>query len=149
MGTRHAKQNRRATRTTETTEFLATRVGFSDIHPTLYVVRLGAVWPTENCIGFSLNQIQCCVTVRESYSSSRALEQGPLQNTIFPFRKTLAYSLDGPGCWLRIFCREAFGRKYTDGRQTDRPTWPRWLHTSRSPNIQLGAFVTLNHLADF
>ena len=39
-------------------------------------VRLCAVWPTENWLGSSLNQIQGWTTVRESYS--RALEQGPL-----------------------------------------------------------------------
>ena len=55
------------------------RVGFSDIHPTLYVVsprwkRLdSAVWPR---LGSSLIQTQSWTTVRESYS--RALEEGPL-----------------------------------------------------------------------
>ena len=39
-------------------------------------VRLCAVWPTENWLGSSLNQIQGWTTVRESYS--RALEQRPL-----------------------------------------------------------------------
>ena len=39
-------------------------------------VRLCAVWPMENWLGSSLNQIQGWTTVRESYS--RALEQGPL-----------------------------------------------------------------------
>ena len=39
-------------------------------------VRLCAVWPTENWLGFSLNLILGWTTVRESYS--RALEQGPL-----------------------------------------------------------------------
>ena len=39
-------------------------------------VRLYAVWPMENWLGSSLNQIQGWTTVRESYS--RALEQGPL-----------------------------------------------------------------------
>ena len=39
-------------------------------------VRLCAVWPTDNWLGSSLNQIQGWTTVRESYS--RALEQGPL-----------------------------------------------------------------------
>ena len=39
-------------------------------------VRLCAVWPLENWLGSSLNQLQGCTTVRESYS--RALEQGPL-----------------------------------------------------------------------
>ena len=39
-------------------------------------VRLCVVWPIENWLGSSLNQIQGCTTVQESYS--RALEQGPL-----------------------------------------------------------------------
>ena len=39
-------------------------------------VRPFAVWPKENWIGSSLNQIQGCTTVRESYSC--ALDQGPL-----------------------------------------------------------------------
>ena len=39
-------------------------------------VWLCAVWPTENWLGPSLNQIQGWTTVRKSYS--RALEQGPL-----------------------------------------------------------------------
>ena len=39
-------------------------------------VRLCAVWPMENLLGSSLNQIQGWTTVRESYS--RALEQGHL-----------------------------------------------------------------------
>ena len=39
-------------------------------------VRLSSVWPMENCLGPSLNQIQCWTTVREYYS--HALEQGPL-----------------------------------------------------------------------
>ena len=38
--------------------------------------RLCAVWPMENWLGSSQNQIQDWTTVRESYS--RALEQGPL-----------------------------------------------------------------------
>ena len=48
------------------------RRGFS----TMAQVRLRAVWPMENWLGFSLNQIQGWTTVRESYS--RALQQGPL-----------------------------------------------------------------------
>ena len=44
-------------------------------------VRLCAVWPRENWLGSSLNQIQGWTTVRESYS--RALEQGPLLSS-FP-----------------------------------------------------------------
>ena len=39
-------------------------------------VRLFAVWPMENWLGSSLNQIQGWTTVRESYY--RAFEQGPL-----------------------------------------------------------------------
>ena len=39
-------------------------------------VRLCVVWPKENRLGSSLNQIQGWTTVREPYS--RALEQGPL-----------------------------------------------------------------------
>ena len=39
-------------------------------------VRICAVWPTDNWLGYSLNQIQGWTTVRESYS--RALEQGSL-----------------------------------------------------------------------
>ena len=39
-------------------------------------VRLCSVWPMENWLGSSLNQIQGWTTVRESYSP--ALEQGPL-----------------------------------------------------------------------
>ena len=39
-------------------------------------VRLCAVWPLENWLGSSLNQIQGWTTVQEPYS--RALEQGPL-----------------------------------------------------------------------
>ena len=39
-------------------------------------VRLSAVWPMENWLGSSLNQIQGWTTVRESYF--RALEQGSL-----------------------------------------------------------------------
>ena len=39
-------------------------------------VRLCAVWPMENWLGSSLNQIQGWTAVRESYS--RALEQGPI-----------------------------------------------------------------------
>ena len=39
-------------------------------------VRLCAVWPMENWLGSSLEQIQGWTTVRESYS--RALEPGPL-----------------------------------------------------------------------
>ena len=39
-------------------------------------VRLCAVWPMENWLGSSSNQIQGRTTVRESYSC--ALEQGPL-----------------------------------------------------------------------
>ena len=31
-------------------------------------VRLSAVWPLDNWLGSSLNQIQCWTTVRESYS---------------------------------------------------------------------------------
>ena len=46
--------------------------GFSAIEQ----VRLCAVWPMENWIGSSLNQIQGCTTVGESYS--RVLEPGPL-----------------------------------------------------------------------
>ena len=42
-------------------------------------VRLCAVWPIENWLGSSLNQIQGWTTVRESYS--RALEQVPLVST--------------------------------------------------------------------
>ena len=45
-------------------------------------VRLCAVWPMENWLGLSLNQIQGWTTVRESYS--RALEQGPLPPTTNP-----------------------------------------------------------------
>ena len=40
------------------------------------LVRLCAVWPTENWLGSSLNQTRGRTTVRESYS--RALEQGSL-----------------------------------------------------------------------
>ena len=39
-------------------------------------VKLCAVWPMENWLGSSLNQIQGWTPVRESYS--RALEQGSL-----------------------------------------------------------------------
>ena len=39
-------------------------------------VRLCAVWPMDNWLGSSLNQIQGWATVQESYS--RALEQGTL-----------------------------------------------------------------------
>ena len=39
-------------------------------------VRICAVWPTDNWLGYSLNHIQGWTTVRESYS--RALQQGPL-----------------------------------------------------------------------
>ena len=39
-------------------------------------VRLCAIWPAENWLGTSLNQIQGWTTIRESYSC--ALEQGPL-----------------------------------------------------------------------
>ena len=39
-------------------------------------VRLCVVWPTENWLGSSLNQILGWMTVRESYSC--ALELGPL-----------------------------------------------------------------------
>ena len=46
--------------------------------PMMEQVRLCAVWPMENWLGSSLNQIQGWTTVRESYSS--ALEQGPLQS---------------------------------------------------------------------
>ena len=46
--------------------------GFSMMEP----VRLCAVWPMENWLGSSLNQMQGWTTVGESYS--RALEQGPL-----------------------------------------------------------------------
>ena len=42
-------------------------------------VRLGAVWPMENWLGSSLNQIQGWTTFEESYS--RALEQGSLLPT--------------------------------------------------------------------
>ena len=42
-------------------------------------VRLFAVWPTENWLGYSLNQIQGWPTVRESYS--RALKQRPLRGS--------------------------------------------------------------------
>ena len=38
-------------------------------------VRLCVVWPMDNCLGSSLNQIQGWTTVRESYSY---LERGPL-----------------------------------------------------------------------
>ena len=38
--------------------------------------RLSAIWPTDNRLGTSLNQILGWTTVRELYS--RALEQGPL-----------------------------------------------------------------------
>ena len=49
--------------------------GFSMIEqPEL--VRLCAVWPMENWLGSSFNQIQGRTTVRESYP--HALEQGPL-----------------------------------------------------------------------
>ena len=41
-------------------------------------VRLCAVWPMENWLGSSLNQIQGWTTVRESYP--RALEQGSLHH---------------------------------------------------------------------
>ena len=40
-------------------------------------VRICAVWPMENRLDSSLNQIQGWTTVRGSYS--RALEQGPLR----------------------------------------------------------------------
>ena len=40
-------------------------------------VRLCAVWPMENRLDYSLNQIQNWTTVRGSYSC--ALEQGPLR----------------------------------------------------------------------
>ena len=43
-------------------------------------VRLSAVWPMENWLGSSLNQILGWTTVRESYS--RALEQGPLSPSL-------------------------------------------------------------------
>ena len=39
-------------------------------------VKLCAVWPMENWIGYSLNQIQGWTTVRKSYS--RVLEEGSL-----------------------------------------------------------------------
>ena len=39
-------------------------------------VRLCAVWPMENWLGYSLNQRQGWTTVQESYS--RVLERGPL-----------------------------------------------------------------------
>ena len=39
-------------------------------------IRLCAVWPMENWLGSSLNQIQGWTAVRETYS--RALEQGSL-----------------------------------------------------------------------
>ena len=42
-------------------------------------VRLCAVWPMENWLGSSLNQMQGWTTVQESYS--RALEQGSLEVT--------------------------------------------------------------------
>ena len=42
-------------------------------------VRLCAVWPMENWLVYSLNQIQCWTTVRESYS--RPLERGPLKKS--------------------------------------------------------------------
>ena len=60
--------------------------GFS----TMEQVRLCAVWPMENWLGSSLNQIQGWTTVRESYSC--ALEQGPLQHTL-PFPHPAAYFL--------------------------------------------------------
>ena len=40
------------------------------------MMELCAVWPMDNWLGSSLNQIQGWTTVRESYSC--ALEQGPL-----------------------------------------------------------------------
>ena len=53
--------------------------GFSMIEQ----VRLCAVLPMENWLGSSVNHIQGCTTVRESYS--RACEQGPLASSfIFP-----------------------------------------------------------------
>ena len=47
-------------------------------------VRLCAIWPMENWLGSSLNQIQGWTTVRESYSP--ALEQGPLLASRGPAR---------------------------------------------------------------
>ena len=48
-------------------------------------VRLCAVWPMENWLGSSLNQIQGWTTVRESYSC--ALEQGPMHDTLYRRQK--------------------------------------------------------------
>ena len=48
--------------------------------PMMEQVRLCAVWPIENWLGYSLNQTQCRTTVQKSYS--RALEQGPLCQTV-------------------------------------------------------------------
>ena len=49
-------------------------------------VRLCAVFPKENWLSSSLNQIQGWTTVRESYS--RALEQGPLMSLPFSHDST-------------------------------------------------------------
>ena len=58
-------------------------------------VRLGAVWPMENCPGSSFNQIQGWATVRESYS--HALERGPLLN------RTRTAVILGCRCSLLLF----------------------------------------------
>ena len=47
------------------------------VFSTVEKVRQCGVWPTENWLSSSMNQIQGWTTVRESYS--RALEQGPLR----------------------------------------------------------------------
>ena len=71
--------------------------GFSEMKQ----VRLCAVWPMENWLGSSLNQIQGWTTVPESYS--RALEQGHLilqQQRIL--RQFCRPSLSAEHRWLTI-----------------------------------------------
>ena len=73
-------------------------------------VRLCAVWPMENWLGSSLNQIQGLTTVQESYS--RALEQGSLESRE---DAAMATSLSvAPNTWPT----EQFGRNVAVTRRT-------------------------------
>ena len=64
-------------------EFLALKQESRILQPCMWFlhdVRLCAVWPMENWLCSSLNQIQGWTTLRESYTC--ALEQGPLVRTV-------------------------------------------------------------------
>ena len=79
--------------------------------------RLSAVWPMENWLGSSLNQIQGWTTVRESYSP--ALEQPPL--AVCMTRRPLLLLSETGSCFQRplslslslslLICVGHFGRR--------------------------------------